>query len=356
MCAAGLGRLHLDGDVGRIAKLERALRKRKQVLWVAGKATVVRLRIGLLSVVHSHGRCLAGPAVVARERRGPRRALRELHDAPALGEVHVDLALRAPDPVVLVGSPRVRAGLAAGLLAVAVSFGVGHKGPLHAAEAQAPEGAVVRGFCAVVVHEVGQRQRNLHSPVPAFLVRVVQGPLRHHPHGRPRPRQHGPASLLVHPGGVLAAPVRVRLVQAEAPPGVEGVHLILLVEVGAAVRVDEDLEVVVVVDHGVVLLECGPGLGIVELRGHVEVLVVPTNLCPRAPHRADARGDVDEVLRPVNLRPDGLLQVPVQDFRAQPRRLVGDVLPRVEVCIGAVVNVASQRGTGRGIPLVQLHC
>ena len=64
--------------------------------------------------------------------------------------------------------------------------------------------------------------------------------------------------------GVLIAAVQVRLVQRQAPGGVEGVHFELLVEVRAAVRVQKHLKVVVVEDDAVVLRQGGPAKGAVR--------------------------------------------------------------------------------------------
>lgn len=69
--------------------------------------------------------------------------------------------------------------------------------------------------------------------------------------------------------------VFIGLGEEEVPGGVEGVHFELEVFVGVGVGIDEEFEVVVVEDDGVVLGEGAPDVGFFEFGGDVEVLVVP---------------------------------------------------------------------------------
>ena len=97
------------------------------------------------------------------------------------------------------------------------------------------------------------------------------------------------------------AAVAVGLLQAQVPDGVEGVHLQLGVVVVVAVRIEEDLEVVVFVeDVGIVLGVGALDVRLLQLGADVEILVVPEHLGAGAEARLDAPValDVHEVVGP----------------------------------------------------------
>ncbi len=77
------------------------------------------------------------------------------------------------------------------------------------------------------------------------------------------------------PAVVGRAAVFIGLGEEEVPGGVEGVHFEFEVFVGVGVGIDEEFEVVVVEDDGVVLGEGAPDVGFFEFGGDVEVLFVP---------------------------------------------------------------------------------
>jgi hypothetical protein len=82
--------------------------------------------------------------------------------------------------------------------------------------------------------------------------------------------------------------------------------------VAVAVRVDEDLEVVVLEDDRVVAGERGPEMGLDQLRPDVEERVVPEHLRARAQRGARPRlaFDVDELGRPGRASPPRIVQRP----------------------------------------------
>ena len=62
----------------------------------------------------------------------------------------------------------------------------------------------------------------------------------------------------------------VRLGEEEVPPGIEGVHLELEVVQGIARGVEEDFEVVVAEDDGIVFFEGAPDVWLFEVGGDVD--------------------------------------------------------------------------------------
>ncbi len=80
-----------------------------------------------------------------------------------------------------------------------------------------------------------------------------------------------------------------------------------------AVRVDEDLEVVVVEYDGVPLLELGPDVGFLHLRRYVKEVIVPEHLDPggETGRRQILALDVDELVGPWRRVPGRLVDAPV---------------------------------------------
>ncbi len=72
------------------------------------------------------------------------------------------------------------------------------------------------------------------------------------------------------PGVDGRAAVAVGLDEQEVPDRVQGVHLQLVIVVGVAVGVDEDLEVVVLEDDGIPGRQGGPDVGLLEVGADVE--------------------------------------------------------------------------------------
>src|ERR1035441_4004681 len=130
----------------------------------------------------------------------------------------------------------------------------------------------------------GRGKRASHAPAAVVFPRIIQRSI--HMHGR---AQAGNLPTVV---GAAAFPIGLR--QEEIPTGIEGVDLKFEVVAAVARRVEEDLEIVVVKDHGIVLREGGPDVRLVQFRAHVEALVVPQHLDARAkarPRMAGARSE-----------------------------------------------------------------
>ena len=109
--------------------------------------------------------------------------------------------------------------------------------------------------------------------------------------------------------------VAVGLDEEQIPGRAERVHLELVVLVRVAVRIEEDLEVVVLEDDGVALGDRRPDVGFVELRRDVQRLVIPEQLHARGvAHRPDAV-DVDEGRRPCGGLPGGFVEPAVDGQR-----------------------------------------
>src|SRR5262249_44893466 len=127
------------------------------------------------------------------------------------------------------------------------------------------------------------------------------------------------------------ATVLVRPRQEEIPNSAERIDLELVILVIVAVRVDEDLEVVLMEDHGVVLAVRRPDVGLFELRADVEVLVVPEHLHAGEEPRLRLRValDVDEGRGPGRGTPGRLLEPAVD--RKWLRRPVADVTLRLDL-------------------------
>ena len=74
----------------------------------------------------------------------------------------------------------------------------------------------------------------------------------------------------------------VRLVEQEIPHAVERVDLKIHVVHGIAIWVDEDLEIRIrSAYYGIPLCQRPPAIGVLHIRRHVEVVVVPQHFRPR---------------------------------------------------------------------------
>mmetsp|Transcript_3213 Transcript_3213/g.6881 ORF Transcript_3213/g.6881 Transcript_3213/m.6881 type:complete len:271 (-) Transcript_3213:213-1025(-) len=269
----------------------------------------------MVGVVDGHGRRAARPLCIVRRCRLVRRFRGELEDAPPLWQVHCDLALWRPDPIVLFWRPWRWAGLTSGLFRVSVARGVHEHIPLDAAEVDSPEGAMDRHVERAVVCELAQWKSDLYAPLRVGCGRVVYNTGWRYRHGAPQRRLHVPTVRAEDPGRVLEAAVAIGLVQGEIPSGVERIHFELLVIVCRRVGIYKDLEVVVMKDHGIVLCESRPDIWLLQFGSDVKEAIVPTNLGPGPKLRDRCGGNVDEVFSPRHLRPNGLAQVAIQSVR-----------------------------------------
>ncbi len=112
--------------------------------------------------------------------------------------------------------------------------------------------------------------------------------------------------------GLPAVPIG--LGQQQVPGGVQGIHLVFEIRLGIGIRIDEDLEIIVLEDDAVMLQLAGPDLVPLQHCADVEVLMVPGHLGPGAEpgYGTNRPLDVREVLREGDVPPELLVQAPVQ--------------------------------------------
>lgn len=254
-----------------------------------------------------------------------------------------------PNALILVVAARVRARLAARVLLIHAVDNLDR--PLDAREVYAPGLAAADALSGRrgQLGELGERKRHLGAPEGRPLRRVVQHAVAEGARVAAVARHHVvPAVRAEDAAAVLAAAVRVGLVEQQVPGRrravhVRGVHFILFVVVRRAVRVDEDLEVVIVEDNLVARLvvavaAVGDVRGehrLLEPRADVEELVVEAHLDVRAQARRRRRADVDEVLREGHLLPRRVVELAVDD-EVPVEVAVRDVRARVRGGEGAV--------------------
>ena len=222
--------------------------------------------------------------------------------APAEGEVHVDEALGAPDPVVFGVLLFFRVEGAAGEVGavgwdanvVTVLDGVL---PLHAGEVDAPAVTGVRwaAFLFVVLLKFVPGEGKVGFPAAVFASGVVEGAVDD--------------DLLAQAFQVAAEDGNATLVvgfgEGEFPDGAEGVHLELVVVEPVTVGVDEDLDVVVVKDDFILFGDGAPDMRFFHLDTDVKELLVPRHLAAgaEAGFEGGLSGDVDEVVTPRDVCP-----------------------------------------------------
>src|SRR5471030_1319780 len=129
------------------------------------------------------------------------------------------------------------------------------------------------------------------------------------------------------PTVVGLAALAVRLGQEEVPPGIEGVDLEFEVVAAVARRVQEDFEIVIVENNGIVLGEGGPDVRLFEFGGHIEELFVPQHFDARVNAGTGFPGalDIDEPAGPRGLAPGGVIQAAV-DLEGRTGTVAGVVL------------------------------
>src|SRR5580698_1511890 len=194
------------------------------------------------------------------------QALAKMQVAPAVGNMHIDDALRRPDPVVFLLLARL---------------------PLDAAEVDAPYSPRLRRRHSLARVEGGQGIGNLKRPSLVRILRVIERPLY-----RDGCLQAGDV-----PAVISLAVFVVRLVQEEIPSSVECVDLKLVIAFRLGKRFDKDLEVVVVKNDGVMFAQRGRYVRFLQFGRDVEIFVVVQHLYPRAKARSwfDRSFDVDEI-------------------------------------------------------------
>ena len=127
----------------------------------------------------------------------------------------------------------------------------------------------------------------------------------------------------------------VRLAEEEIPTGVERVDLEFEIVERVAGGIEEDLEVVVAEDDGIVLGERRPDVRLFEFGGDVEVAVVPEHLGAGAKAGRGVAGalNVDEVVGPGGVLPGRVVQVAV-DADGAGGAVAGVVERRLRECEG----------------------
>lgn len=270
-------------------------------------AVVVELR-----VVEIEGCGAGGDAGDGRDGDGlGRGAAGKLDAPPHLGAVHVDHALWGPNPVVL-----------GCLRDFFVAAGGGGDLPPDAGEVYAPLGAFGgsawgdRGGAGGRLKR-GPRKGDFEGPAGVGIGEIVEGAAE----------VDGGFKAGDFPGVVGFGAVHVGLGEEEVPAGVEGVEFEFVVGVGVAVGIEEDFEIGVVENHGVVLRERGPEMRIGEFGGDVEVGVVPEDFGAGAEVGLGfgVGLDVDEVGGPRSGGPGGIVELAVDGEGLGGAGVAGDV-------------------------------
>ena len=182
-------------------------------------------------------------------------------------------------------------------------------------------------------------ERDFHAPALICIRRVVE---------RSPDLDRGFQSRDL-PAVLGLASVFVRLRKEEIPAGVERVDFKLVVIVRIAVRIDEDLEVRIDKNDGIVLRQGGPDVRFLQLGRDVEIFIVPEHLRPGAKRRPGGPLDVHEILGPRRGRPGVVVQFPVDGDRG--RRPRANIAARHDglhflAPLGPGIRVGRQGGGG----------
>ncbi len=220
--------------------------------------------------------------------------------------------------------------------------------PFDAGEVDAPLVAVVRRGRAVGEFPQGRPgDGDFDRPAGVAIGRIVQRAVD--VDGR---FEAGDVPAIVGPAAVFVRPW-----QEEVPAGVERVHLEFVVLVIVAVGIDEEFEIVVVEDDRIVLGERPPDMRFFQLRGDIEIFVVPQQLGAGAEPRLRPAiaFDVDEIIGPGSNLPSGVVQASVDLWR----RLgaIADVSPRDDAFHSRPIAdpIFRRFGQRRGSPAKQNH-
>ena len=223
--------------------------------------------------------------------------------------MHVDCALRAPDPVVLwkrIGGSRLC------LLDVRAVAHV--RLPFHAREIDAP--SIAGSWTTLSRRSLFQdlpRQRQLDRPTSVAIARPIQRAFDIDTRLQP----------VDTPAIDRRTAVAIRRDEHQIPRRGQRIHFELVICVRVAVRIDEYFEVVVAEDDGIALGQCPPDIRLFHLRGDEEPVVVPQHLRarPEAGLWTAIALDIDEGVRPRRNVPRGIVQFAVdRDRRRSSKR------------------------------------
>ena len=273
---------------------------------ILGPAVVLRieLALGIIDLVqHRPG---LGERIGADGHRSTRCGAGELDGAPGFRTVDVEDSGRRPDPVVL--------GLARDFHDLAV---LRLDLPFDAGEIHLPQIAILGSSARLGGDgEIGPGDGDLDRPALVGVFRIVDRPLD----------GDGNPGLHQVPGFHRAAAILVGQRQQQIPGSAKGIELKLGVLKVVAVGINENLEVIVGVDHDIALGQRCPDLRLLQFGGNVERLVVPQHLRMGAEprHWLASPFNVGEICRPGNILPNGIVKLAIQLGRFG--SLVADIL------------------------------
>ena len=173
---------------------------------------------------------------------------REIEETPTLRHVHIHLSGRLPNPILL---------RAAGLK------------PLYTREINPP----IITSLQRVLEITGQglsRNRHLHAPLPVRIIGTVQRPV-----GMYRQAQ---ARTIPLQEEITARTVRT--VQHQVENNTPGVILDLEIMMPIPIRIDEHLEVVIIINNGIPLGQSGNDILLFQDRPDIEEIVIPQHSRP----------------------------------------------------------------------------
>ena len=137
--------------------------------------------------------------------------------------------------------------------------------------------------------------------------------------------------------------IPVRAAQVKIPVGAQGVYLVFKVIVGIVSGVEENLEIVVVINHGVVFRKRSPYVRLLQQGGEIHALVVVGHLrpCPEMRGGAFLALDIREVAGPRHRVPFLGGQFPVDGDRGG--GFITDIRGRIERGLRRVSNLRPVR-------------
>ena len=288
----------------------------------------MRSSVNQLTVIDFHQLIAKRQASVGNEGLGV-RGVPEQDETPSLRTVHVDDPLRRPYPVILRPTR---------LLLVPAIDNV--KFPFHARKPESPVITILGwGRCFRDRLERGPWNCNLHRPSFIGVRRVIEGPLKVH--------------CCLEPGDLKAivrlAPILVGAIQEQIPSGVEGVQFQFGVSVIISIRIDKDLEVIILKNNRIVFADAALQVRFEKLCSDVQVFVIPKKFRSRGMLRCWERRalDIDELVGPNRMRPFRRIQFaidlngcfgPQRDDAARHYRTHAPPIPSRSVPIGHFVR------------------
>lgn len=201
--------------------------------------------------------------VVTAFHTGTYRCVYKVEKSPAVGHVHVHLAGGRPYPV-LFRLPRDKV--------------------LHAGEVDSPRGVLPR--IGEVEGQCLEGDGHLHSPRAVCVIFFVERSVQ----------SYGQLQAFTIPRDEEGAFAAVGLVEHEVEHNAPGIVLYLEVLHGITVRIQENLEVVVVVDNRIALRQVRHDVVLGQCGGNVEAVVVPYHLYGSLLHRGGVSlsADIDK--------------------------------------------------------------